>query len=162
MKRTSWHTQMQIYAVKVRTALACSSSSSSRQYIRVNQPCVSQTDQHLNNWTGEEEGAGGSSGKREIEGGGGEGPTGGKRENGSCVKIMELAARVERALPEARCSLAYPVCLNIEPNPTLKAKQTACVRRVCRFFTLLPAWRSSSNTTTHDGWVEGRTRHALV
>lgn len=67
---------------------------------------------------------GGSSGKRETEGGGGEGPTGGKRENGSCVKIMELAARVERALPEARCSLAYPVCLNIEPNPTLKAKQT--------------------------------------
>lgn len=38
---------------------------------------------------------GGSSGKREIEGGGGEGPTGGKIENGSCVKIMELAARVE-------------------------------------------------------------------
>lgn len=67
---------------------------------------------------------GGSSGKREVEGGGGEGPAGGKRENGSCVKIMELAARVERALPEARCSLAYPVCLNIEPNPTLKAKQT--------------------------------------
>lgn len=35
-------------------------------------------------------------------------------------------------LPEARCSLAYFIRLNIDPNPTLKAKQTnpACVRRV--------------------------------
>lgn len=32
-------------------------------------------------------------------------------------------------LPEARCSLAYFIRLNIDPNPTLKAKQTN--RSVC-------------------------------
>lgn len=33
-------------------------------------------------------------------------------------------ASAQICLPEARCSLAYFIRLNIDPNPTLKAKQT--------------------------------------
>lgn len=65
----------------------------------------------------------------------------------------------KRALPEARCSLAYPVCLNIEPNPTLKAKQTN--RSMCEACLPILALLLKRHDP-RDGWVEGRTRHALV